>query len=95
MAKLTLEQAFAKLGLTFKKQLLPLTKTYGRVNRREGIVIHQTGAPQAGRNAQWMANYQRTMSAPSNREEKSWNYQVDDKEAIMSFEHDVATWQSI
>src|SRR5699024_4751020 len=61
MAKLTLEQAFAKLGLPFKKQLLPLTKTYGRVNRKEGIVIHQTGAPSAGSNAQAMANYQANM----------------------------------
>lgn len=94
MSKLTLEQAFAKLGLPFKKQLLPLTKTYGRVNRKEGTVIHQTGAPQAGKTAQWMANYQKSMSSPSNGEEKSWNYQVDDKEVIMSFEHNVATWQS-
>lgn len=94
MAKLTLEQAFAKLGLPFKKQLLPLTKTYGRVNSKKGIVIHQTGAPQKGKNAQWMANYQASMSRPGNREEKSWNYQCDDTQVIMSFEHDVATWQA-
>ena len=94
MAKLTLEQAFAKLGLPFKKQLLPLTKTYGRVNRKEGIVIHQTGAPSAGSNAQAMANYQANMAKAGNREEKSWNYQVDDKQAIMSFDHNVATWQA-
>lgn len=94
MAKLTLEQAFTKLGLKFKKQLLPLTKTYGRVNRKQGTVVHQTGAPQANKTAQWMADYQKSMSSSSNPEEKSWNYQVDDKEVIMSFEHNVATWQS-
>lgn len=76
VAKLTLEQAFAKLGLPFKKQLLPLTKTFGRVNRKEGIVTHQTGAPQRGANAQSMANYQANMAKPGNKEEKSWNYQV-------------------
>lgn len=94
VAKLTLEQAFAKLGLKFSKQLLPLNKTFGRVNRKQGTVVHQTGAPQANKTAQWMADYQKTMSSPSNPEEKSWNYQVDDKEAIMSFEHNVATWQA-
>lgn len=94
VAKLTLEQAFAKLGVKFKKQLLPLTKTYGRVNRKEGIVIHQTGAPSAGSNAQAMANYQANMAKAGNPEQKSWNYQTDDKQVIMSFEHNVATWQA-
>lgn len=94
MGKLTQVQAFAKLGLKFKQDLLPLTKTYGRINKRQGIVLHQTGAPQAGANAQSMANYQRSMSKPSNPEEKSWHYQVDDTQAIQSFDHNVATWQA-
>lgn len=94
MAKLTTTEAFKVLGLTFKKQILPPVKSYGRVNRKQGIVLHQTGAPQAGANAQAMANYQKNMSNPNNPEEKSWHYQVDDHMAIQSFTHDVATWQS-
>ena len=94
MAKLTMQQAAAKLGLKLVVEPLPLTKTFGRINRKQGIVIHQTGAPGVGQNARAMANYQRNMSNPNNPEQKSWNYQVDDTQAIMSFDHDVATWQS-
>lgn len=84
----------AQAPLVIKQQLLPLTKTYGTGNRRLFITLHQTGGPQNGLNAQWMANYQRDMSAPSNAEQKSWHYQVDDKEAIQSFSHDVHSWQA-
>ncbi|WP_419775184.1 glucosaminidase domain-containing protein [Ignavigranum ruoffiae] len=94
MTKLTMQQAAAKLGLKLVVEPLPLTKTFGRINRKQGIVIHQTGAPGVGQNARAMANYQRNMSDPNNPEQKSWNYQVDDTQAIMSFDHDVATWQS-
>lgn len=94
MGKLTLQQCAQQLGLKLTIEPLPLTKTFGRINRKKGIVWHQTGAPGRGQNARAMANYQRNMSKPGNYEQKSWNYQVDDHEAIQSFDHSVATWQS-
>lgn len=67
----------SKAPLPIKQEFLPLTKTFEKhKNKKIGITIHQTGAPQKGRNARWMADYQREMSKPSNWEEKSWHYQV-------------------
>lgn len=95
--KLTAQQAFQKLGLKYTAELLDKVSRkhfVGTTNKKLGIVVHQTGAPNAGANARAMANYQRNMASPNNHEEKSWHYQVDDKEVIQSFSHNACTWQA-
>lgn len=94
MEKLTFKQACEQLGLPLTVEILPTTKTWGNVSRQIGITLHQTGAPGSGNNARAMANYQRTMSNPSNPEEKSWHLQVDDSQAIQSFNFSVGCWAS-
>lgn len=97
MAKLTPQQVFNKLGLKYSVELLDKISRKHYVdtkNKKLGIVVHQTGAPAAGANARAMANYQRNMANPKNYEQKSWHYQVDDREVIQSFSHDICTWQS-
>ena len=84
--------AVAPLKIT--QQLLPATKTYGTGNRRLYITLHQTDGYDKGLDAQWMANYQRDMSSPSNPEQKSWHYQVDDIQAIQSYGHDIHCWHA-
>ena len=85
----------SKAPLPIKQEFLPRTKTFkNHVSKKIGITIHQPGAPQRGANARAMANYQRSMSNPNNREEKSWHYQLDDKEAIQSFPHEVGCWHA-
>lgn len=81
-----------KPPLKIIKEFLPLTKTYGNTGRPIGITLHQTGAPGSGKNARWMANYQRSMASPSNFEQKSWHFQVDDTLAIQSFAYEVGCW---
>lgn len=78
-----------KLKMTLKtsKQLAP-TKAgvngFGGVNKKLKITIHLTGNRSKGANAKMHANLQSRVYGAS------WHWQVDDKEAIQSFEH---TWQ--
>ena len=68
-------------------------KSFGRNSSKKiGITLHQSGAPQANWNADRMHQYQVDMSQPTNKEEKSWHWQVDDRKAIQSFPHDVGCW---
>lgn len=82
-------------GLVIKKQLIEATasNSYGNVNSKKGITIHQTGNPSPGADAQNHAN-QQTSGDPAISREVSWHWQVDDTEAIQSFSHEVACWHS-
>ena len=76
-----------KMALKTSKQLAP-TKAgvngFGGVNKKLKVTIHLTGNRSKGANAQMHANLQSRVYGAS------WHWQVDDKEAIQSFEH---TWQ--
>lgn len=74
--------------MNYKKQLVSDSRaravSFGTGNPKKFITVHQTGNPSRGANAQTHANLQsRGFSA-------SWHWQVDDKEAIQSFDH---TWR--
>ena len=74
--------------MIYKKQLVSDSRaravSFGTGNPKKFITVHQTGNPSRGANAQTHANLQsRGFSA-------SWHWQVDDKEAIQSFDH---TWR--
>ena len=75
------------MTLKTSKQLAP-TKAgvngFGGVNKKLKVTIHLTGNRSKGANAQMHANLQSRVYGAS------WHWQVDDKEAIQSFEH---TWQ--
>jgi len=78
-----------KLKMTLKtsKQLAPTkdgVNGFGGVNKKLKITIHLTGNRSKGANAKMHANLQSRVYGAS------WHWQVDDKEAIQSFEH---TWQ--
>src|SRR5690625_3874994 len=75
--------------LKIRKQLVGnLRNTYGRINKKRYITIHETANTRAGADAQAHANLQsRGFTA-------SFHWQVDDKEAIQSYEHDVACWHA-
>lgn len=62
--------------------------TYGGGNKKTHITIHETGNTRAGANAEMHARLQ----AGGNSRQASWHYQVDDKEAIQSFLHDISCW---
>src|SRR5690625_452069 len=77
------------MSLVIRKQLVTSrAKTYSGVNPAKYITIHETANTSAGANAQAHANLQtRGFSA-------SWHWQVDDKEAIQSFPHNVRCWHA-
>src|SRR5690625_7332712 len=77
------------MTLLIRKQLVSSrAKTYSGVNPAKYITIHETANTSAGANAQAHANLQtRGFSA-------SWHWQVDDKEAIQSFPHNVRCWHA-
>src|SRR5699024_12635458 len=63
-------------------------KMYPGVNAATYITIHETANTSAGANAQAHANLQtRGFSA-------SWHWQVEDKQAIQSFPHNVRCWHA-
>src|SRR5690625_2203716 len=75
--------------LKIRKQLVGnLRNTYGRINKKRYITIHETANTSRGANAQAHANLQ------SRGFSSSFHWQVDDKEAIQSYEHDVACWHA-
>ena len=76
----------------FKRQIVPRSiegkRSYGRGNPVDFVVIHQTGNPNVGANAQMHANLQSRL----NPRQASWHESVDDKEAIQSFDDSVRCW---
>ncbi|UTR05440.1 N-acetylmuramoyl-L-alanine amidase [Alkalihalobacillus sp. LMS6] len=62
--------------------------TSGNNNPQNYITVHQTGNTRAGANAEMHARLQ----SNGNSRSASWHYQVDDKEAIQSFEHIAQCW---
>ena len=68
--------------------------TSGTNNKQIGITLHQTGNPNAGANAIMHHNLQANLWKTNPAANKSWHYQVDDKEAIQSFEHNVSCWHA-
>lgn len=62
--------------------------TSGNNNPQNYITVHQTGNTRAGANAEMHARLQ----SGGNSRSASWHYQVDDKEAIQSFEHSAQCW---
>ena len=74
-----------------KKQLAPtrpMVNGYGYGNNRKFLTIHQTGNTNKGANAQMHANLQSGVYGAS------WHWQVDDKEAIQSFDHTYRCWHA-
>lgn len=79
------------MTLTIKKQLSPtrpMVNGYGYGNKKKFLTIHQTGNTNKGANAQMHANLQSRVYGAS------WHWQVDDKEAIQSFEHTYRCWHA-
>lgn len=78
--------------MEIKKQLVSESivknRSYGYGNPKRYITVHQTGNTSVGANAQMHANLQSNL----NPRQASWQYQVDDKEVIQSFEDDVKCW---
>jgi len=78
--------------VTMKQQLVSdaviRTKTYGGGNKRTYITIHETANTSKGANAQAHANLQ----SNGNARDASWHWQVDDKQAIQSFNHNISCW---
>ncbi len=74
-----------------KKQLISSRAiTSGNGNAKKYITIHQTANTSKGANAQAHANLQ----SNGNSRSASWHYQVDDKQAIQSFPHNVKCWHA-
>ncbi|WP_373749795.1 N-acetylmuramoyl-L-alanine amidase [Jeotgalibaca porci] len=74
--------------------VLPGKNCFGRMNKKKFLVIHQTGNAARGANAQMHATYQINNTKYKDPREASWHWQVDDKEAIQSFTHDVSCYHA-
>ena len=57
-------------------------------NKKEFVTIHLTGNKGKGANAEMHARLQK------NGFNASWHYQVDDKESIQSFEHEISCYHA-
>src|SRR5699024_5483835 len=64
--------------------------TYGGINSRKYITIHETDNTNKGANADAHARLQ----ANGNSRQASWHYQVDDKEVVQSFSDDKQCWHT-
>ena len=83
----------ATAPLKIEKKLISYTgNVFANTGKKIGITLHQSGAPAKGWDADRMHQYQLDMSKPSNHEDKSWHYQVDDIKAIQSFSHAHGCW---
>ena len=87
-----------------RKKLAPIVlgyNSFGRVNQKNGITIHQTGNPAPGAHAQMHAKLQIDKVENMDKEDdydkdvSSWHWQVDDYEAVQSFEHDVSCFHAL
>lgn len=75
-----------------RQKLVPVTQaakvTNGKNNARKFIVVHETDNTNAGADADAHARLQ----INGNSRDASWHWQVDDHEAIQSFDHYWACW---
>lgn len=75
-----------------RQKLVPVSRaakiTNGQNNTRKFIVIHETDNTNIGADADAHARLQFN----GNIREASWHWQVDENEAVQSFEHDWACW---
>src|SRR5690625_2376999 len=62
--------------------------TYGGTNGKKFITIHETDNTRKGADADAHSRLQ----ASGNSRNASWQWQVDDKEAVQSFEHTTQCW---
>jgi N-acetylmuramoyl-L-alanine amidase CwlA len=62
--------------------------SYGEINKKKFIIIHETGNKKKGANAKNHGDLQKN----GNSREASWHYSVDEKEAVKSFNHNIACW---
>ncbi|WP_432702221.1 N-acetylmuramoyl-L-alanine amidase [Lysinibacillus sphaericus] len=62
--------------------------TYGKINKKKFIVVHETDNERTGADADAHARLQMN----GNSRNASWHWQVDDKEAVQSFGHMWACW---
>lgn len=69
-----------------------LAKTYGKQSNGsiKRIVIHETANLSKGADA----NAHAKLQANGNSRDASWHYQIDGKEVVQSYTHDVACWHS-
>lgn len=65
-----------------------MARTYGRGNQRRYITIHETGNTDKGADAARHARLQTN----KNPRDASWHWQVDDAQAIQSFDHSLSCW---
>ena len=78
--------------VTRRKDLAPVkpnVNCFGYGNKKKTLTIHQTGNTNKGANADMHARLQK-----NNPREASWHWQVDDKEAVQSFEHSVSCYHA-
>ena len=78
--------------VTRRKDLAPVKPNincFGYGNKKKTLTIHQTGNTNKGANADMHARLQK-----NNPREASWHWQVDDKEAVQSFEHSVSCYHA-
>ncbi len=68
-------------------QAAPLDKTWGPGSTEVGVLIHETANKHAGADAAAHANLQ----TKGNVRQASWNWTVDDTEAVQSFADDIRT----
>ncbi|PJN90604.1 DUF5776 domain-containing protein [Bacillus sp. mrc49] len=62
--------------------------TYGKVNSKKSITIHETDNPGSTADADAHARLQKD----GNTRSASWHWTVDDKESVQSFDHSYACW---
>lgn len=77
-----------KTSQRFVSQAIINRVTFGNLNQKKYITVHQTGNTSHGANAEMHARLQEN----GNSRQASWHWQVDDKEAIQSFPHGVSCW---
>lgn len=71
-------------------QAAPLTKTSGHGNPGTTVTVHETANTSKGANAAAHAN----MQSRGNVRNASWQWSVDDKEAVQSFYHNIKCWHA-
>jgi hypothetical protein len=80
------------MTMKFRKQLVTgaARKTYAGTNSRKYITVHETANTSAGADAGAHANLQ----SSGNVRAASWHWQVDDTEAVQSYEHTARCWHA-
>src|SRR5690625_2152892 len=79
------------MAVKIRQQLVTSrARTYDGVNPALGIAVHETGNRRRGANAAMHADLQSSVNVGN----ASWQWQVDDVEAVQSFTHDVQCWHA-